>query len=71
MKKVIIYPYNTTITLTPPTQRSSCHSVPMITLVTLVTIVPTPRRVSKPTPPILCPVDIIPRVGRTDISLIT
>ena len=68
-KKIIIYPYNTWTTLTPPIQWASSHSTPMITLVTLVTIVPTPRGVSNPASLILCPVSIIPRVGRTGISI--
>jgi hypothetical protein len=37
-------------------------------LALMVTTVPTPRGVNSPTSLILCPKDIIPRVGRTDIS---
>ena len=68
-RKMIIHPYNTTTRLTPPLQRSSSHSIPMIALVIMVSTVPTPRGVSSPTPMILCPMDIKPRVGRTDISI--
>ena len=68
-RKMIMHPYNTTTTLAPPLQRLSSHSIPMVTLVTLVTIVPTPRGVSSPAPLILCPMNIIPRVGRTGISV--
>ena len=39
-RKMIIYPYNTTTTLTPTLQRSSSHSIPTVTLFTLVSIVP-------------------------------
>jgi len=48
---------------------SSSRSVPMVTLVTLITIMPTPRGVSSLAPLILCSVDIIPRVGRTGMSI--
>jgi hypothetical protein len=68
-RKMIIYPYNTTTTLTPTLQRPSSHSVPMITLVTLIIIVPTPRKVSNSAPLILCPGNIIPRACQTDISI--
>ena len=62
-------PYNTTTTLTPPLQRSSSHSISIVTLVILVTIVPTSRGVSSPAPLILCLMNIIPRVGQTSISI--
>ena len=54
------------VTLTTCLQGTS-HSV--ITLVTLLTIVPTPRGVSSPASPILCPGDIILGVGQTSISI--
>ena len=53
----------------PLVQRWSSHWVFMVTLVTLVIIVPTPRGVSNPTSLILCLVDIIPRVNQTCISI--
>ena len=49
--------------------RSSSCSVPMVILVTMITIVPTPKGVSSLAPLILCPMDIIPRVGRTGMSI--
>ena len=41
----------------------------MVTLVTLVTTVPTPGGVSSPAPLILCLGDIKPKVNRTGISI--
>ena len=48
------------------TTRSSNHPKPMVTLVSIVS---TPSGVSSLAPLILCPVDIISRVGRTGISI--
>ena len=48
--------------ISPMTWQPSSHSSPLVTLVTPVSIVPTPRVVSSPTPLRLCLVDIIPRV---------
>ncbi len=50
----------------PQTPQPQQH---MANVATLAPIVPTPRGVSSPAPLILCPVDIISRVGRTGISI--
>ena len=64
-----LHHHNTTTTLTQTLQKPSSHSVPMVTLVTMVSLVPTPRGVSSHAKPILCSMDIIPRVGQMDISI--
>ena len=64
-----IYPYyhhnHANITNAKITQPLSFHGH----LVILVIIVPTPRGFSSPAPMLLCPEGIIPRVGRTRISI--
>ena len=59
-------PYNTTTTLTPILQRSSNRSIHMVTSVTLVTYSAHPERGLAL---ILCPVNILPKVGWTGISI--
>ena len=50
-------------------QRSPNGQAPKVILLIMVTIVPTRRGVSSPAPLLLCPEGIIPRMGRTGISI--
>ena len=60
-------------TPTTPQPQLYCHYkdqyVIKVPMVTLVSIVPNARGVCSPAPLILCPMNIIPRVGRTGISI--
>lgn len=59
----------TTITLIPTLQRSWSLLHMMVALIPMVTTMPTPRGINSSAPLILCPMEIIPRAGRTGILI--